>query len=138
MIDKWENYVEGDVNILDNIEENNIEKIFYSNIKNACLTDRFTVFKGDSSSVLLDLIKNGKKFNFIYVDGCHTLLESYTDLLLSFEILEKGGILAADDIPYNNENILNSPLEGAKYFLKKYEDKIKILNVFTKIININF
>jgi hypothetical protein len=46
--------------------------------------------------------------------------------------------LAADDIPYNNENILNSPLEGSKYFLKKYGDKIKISNVFTKIININF
>ena len=29
VIDKWENYVEGDVHILDNIEENNIVRFYY-------------------------------------------------------------------------------------------------------------
>ena len=67
-------------------------------------------------------------FDVIYVDGSHTLLDSYTDIVLSFELLNKNGVLIIDDVAFNSDDILNSPLDGIKYFAKKNEKRIKILH----------
>ena len=129
VIDMWEDYNEsgGVEGTVDKIKENHIEKIFYNNIEKSGLQHLFTVKKGNSFDVLLDLNKNNSKFDVIYVDGSHTLLDSYTDILLSFELLEKGGVLIIDDVPFNKGDIMNSPLEGVKYFVEKYGTRIRIL-----------
>ena len=129
VIDVWENYNEqgGVEGTVDKIKENNIEQIFYKNIERSELKHLFTIKKGNSFDVLLDLNKNNKKFDVIYVDGSHTLLDSYTDILLSFELLQKGGVMIIDDVPFNKGDMLNSPLEGVKYFVEKYGKRIRIL-----------
>jgi predicted O-methyltransferase YrrM len=129
VIDMWENYNEhgGVLGTVDKIKENHIEQIFQKNIQKSGLQHLFTVKKGNSFDVLLDLNKNNDKFDVIYVDGSHTLLDSYTDILLSFELLEKGGVLIIDDVPFNKGDIMNSPLEGVKYFVEKYGRRIRIL-----------
>ena len=129
VIDIWEDYNEvgGVLGTVDKIQENHIEQIFYNNIEKSGLKHLFTIKKGNSFNVLLDLNKSDSKFDVIYVDGSHTLLDSYTDILLSFELLEKGGVLIIDDVPFNKGDILNSPLEGVKYFVEKYWKNIKIL-----------
>jgi predicted O-methyltransferase YrrM len=130
-IDTWKNYSELSTNkdLLDKIEENNIEKIFYDNVEKSGFKDRFTPIKGDSFYILLDFIRNNKTFNFIYVDGNHRLLPSYLDIKLSFEILEKGGILVLDDVPYNLTNTLDSIFQGAKEFMENNQEKFKVLNI---------
>ena len=129
VIDMWEDYNEsgGVEGTVDKIKENHIEQIFYKNIEKSGLHHLFTVKKGNSFDVLLDLNKKNSKFDVIYVDGSHTLLDSYTDILLSFELLEKGGVLIIDDVPFNKEDSMNSPLEGVKYFVEKYGRRIRIL-----------
>lgn len=129
VVDIWENYNEvgGVSGTVDKIKENDIEQIFFKNIEISGLKHLFTVKKGNSFDVLLDLNKNNEKFDVIYVDGSHTLLDSYTDILLSFGLLEKGGVMMIDDVPFNKGDILNSPLEGVKYFVKKYGKRIRIL-----------
>jgi predicted O-methyltransferase YrrM len=129
VVDIWENYNEvgGVSGTVDKIKENDIERIFFKNIEISGLKHLFTVKKGNSFDVLLDLNKNNEKFDVIYVDGSHTLLDSYTDILLSFELLEKGGVMIIDDVPFNKGDILNSPLEGVKYFVEKYGKRILIL-----------
>ena len=129
VIDMWEDYNEsgGVEGTVDKIKENHIEQIFYNNIEKSGLQHLFTVKKGNSFNVLLDLNKKNSKFDVIYVDGSHTLLDSYTDILLSFELLEKGGVLIIDDVPFNKEDSMNSPLEGVKYFVEKYGRRIRIL-----------
>ena len=87
----------------------------------------FTIKKGNSFDVLLDLNKNNETFDVIYVDGSHSLLDSYTDIVLSFELLENGGVMIIDDVPFNKGDILNSPLEGVIYFVEKYGKRIRIL-----------
>ena len=131
VVDSWENYSEvgGVPENMDKIKENNIEQIFYNNIETSGLKDLFTVKKGDSFAVLVEFIKTNTSFDVIYVDGNHTLLTSYLDIKLSFEVLKKGGILIMDDVPFNKGDILNSPYEGVKYFLEQYAKKIKILFV---------
>ena len=133
VIDMWEDYNEYSnniqVDILRNIKQNNIEKIFQDNIQSVNMTDRITVLKGDSANILIDMLSSYKNyFDFIYVDGSHTLIDCYMDTVLSFNLLKKGGVLAIDDYFYNRNVILESPYEGVNHFLRKYDKYIKILS----------
>lgn len=56
------------------------------------------------------------------------LLDCYSDLVLAWIVLEKGGILAVDDYTYKFDcNLLDSPFEAVNHFLKRYEGKYTIL-----------
>jgi hypothetical protein len=74
------------------------------------------------------IIKNNVKMDFIYIDGSHLLLDCYADLILSWQILEKEGILVIDDYLYKKKNTLDSPYEAVNHFLKNYEGKYKLLD----------
>lgn len=50
-----------------------------------------------SDEGLLDLIKNGSKFNLIYVDGFHENLNPLIDICLSLQLLDGDGLLMIDD-----------------------------------------
>jgi predicted O-methyltransferase YrrM len=124
-LDKWSNYNE--LNNVMYINELEIEKSFYSNIIKEKLDNRIFGIKSNSTSKLIDFIKNDIKFDFIYIDGSHLLLECYSDLTLSWQILKNGGILVIDDFLFEMDSILNSPFEAVNYFLKLYESNYKIL-----------
>lgn len=132
-IDKWSNYIEGDalnkVEILNNMDELEVESSFYKNVALEGLTDRISGIKGDSYEVLFEMMKEGKMFDFIYIDGSHLSFDCYSDLMISWRLLEKGGLLAIDDYLYNAEGaVVNSPFEGVNHFLKKHQNEIKILH----------
>jgi predicted O-methyltransferase YrrM len=132
-IDRWSNYIEEErnkkVDILDNIDELQVESSFYKNVQVEGLTDRISGIKGDSYEVLFQMMKENKMFDFIYIDGSHLLLDCYSDLILSWKLLEKGGILAIDDYLYNKDQaVINSPFEAVNHFLNKFQKEIKILH----------
>ena len=124
-IDTWINYTEMERNksipSLSTIEESNIEEIFHDNVRKSNMTNRITPFKGDSLIVLIEFIKQNKKFDFIYVDGSHLCLDCYTDCVLSWQLLSNNGIMVIDDYLYKNyePDILGKPLEGVNHFLSK-------------------
>ena len=149
VIDNWIDYKEineCNENITEKIQQNNIEKYFYDNIKIKKLENRVKVFKGDSTENLIKIIKlnnenNGikaypvqgtgdklSKFDLIYVDGSHRLLDCYIDLILSWELLEKNGMMIIDDYLFNKDNILESPYEAVNQFLEKYKNKYTLLH----------
>lgn len=123
-IDKWEDYEE-DFELLRNIKINNIENIFNENVAKANLKDRIVVHKGDSTEVLLNM---SKEFDLIYVDGSHKCLDCYVDMILSFNLLKKGGLMIVDDVLYRKGDIINSPFEAVEHFINKYKDNIIIMN----------
>lgn len=125
-IDQWKKYNE--TKALESMDELKIEDSFYHNIDKAGLKGRVSVSKGDSAFVLMDMIKKDKKFDFIYVDGSHLALDCYLDMTLSYQLLEKGGMMVVDDYIYNLNNKLDSPYEGVNQFLKKYEGTYQLLN----------
>jgi predicted O-methyltransferase YrrM len=148
-IDSWKNYSEKtrentDIDILKNIEQLNVEQVFYQNVEKAGMKDRIKALKGDSSQILLNLIaespvthkdKNGVShmiwgFDFIYVDASHLCLDCFVDCLLSWKLLKKGGIMGIDDYMYNvgYRNVLEIPFEGVNRFLEKIEGQYKVLN----------
>ena len=127
-VDLWSSYNEN--GLLSNIENLEIESSFYKNIKTEGMNMRVFGIKGDSSKVLMDMVVKNNMYDFIYVDGSHLMLDCYLDLILSWKILNKGGILAIDDYTYNIDsgNKLDSPFEGVNHFLKKYENEYILLN----------
>jgi len=148
-IDSWKNYSEKtrqntDIDILKNIEELNVEQVFYQNIEKAGMKNRIKPFKGDSTDVLLQLVQespityrdnNGVShyiwgFDFIYVDASHKCLDCFVDCILSWKLLKKGGIMGIDDYMYNvgYRDILEIPFEGVNRFLEKIKGKYEIIN----------
>jgi len=124
-LDLWSNY---DENILlTNINNLKVKDSFHKNIKTAGLENRIKSIQSDSKTALIQFIKDGVKFDLIYVDGSHLLLDVYVDLVLSWEILEKGGYLIIDDYLYKYDDTLKSPFEAVNHFLKLYKDKYNIL-----------
>jgi len=135
-VDMWSNYDENDplragsaVSALKNMDELGVEASFYKNIKTEGLTERITGIKGDSYEVLFSMLKENREFDFIYVDGSHLLLDCYSDLILSWRLLAKGGMLAIDDYLYKADgSAIDSPFEGVNKFLKKHQSDIKIIH----------
>jgi hypothetical protein len=133
-IDKWSNYIENcnnnnTVEMLNNIDELKVEASFYKNIEVEGLKERIHGIKADSYEVLFEMMKENKMFDFIYVDGSHLSFDCYSDLMISWRLLEKGGILAIDDYLYNTQGaVVDSPFEGINHFLKKHDKEIKILH----------
>jgi cephalosporin hydroxylase len=141
-IDKWSNYDEDGINILQNMEQNNIEKSFHQNIKMSNMENRINSIKGDSSDVLLELLQQQnqqnqqnqqqQKFDIIYVDGSHKCLDVVLDLFLSWKLLRVGGLMIIDDYLYNINKVKDLPMEypyeAVNHFLKRYENKYKLLD----------
>ena len=78
--------------------------------------------------IKLNNINKLEKFDIVYVDGSHRLVDCYTDLILSWELLEHNGMMIIDDYLFNKQNILESPYEAINEFLKKYNNEFTILH----------
>jgi predicted O-methyltransferase YrrM len=131
-IDRWENYSEENIDILQNMEKNDIENVFYRNIKVAGLEHRIKGIKGRSSDVLIELVIEKMQYDFIYVDGSHKCLDVYLDLFLAWQLLKKGGVMAIDDYMYHVDKIKEMPYEypyeAVNYFLKSITGKYFIID----------
>jgi hypothetical protein len=125
-IDPWVKYDEN--GLLQKMGDLKVEESFYHNVEVAKLTERVKVRKGESSNILIEMIKNGEMFDFIYVDGSHLMLDCHVDLILSFQVLEKGGMMVIDDYLYNLDKPLESPFEGVNRFLIKMNGRYQVLN----------
>jgi cephalosporin hydroxylase len=132
-IDSWKNYEEENLSQLRNIQENNIEQVFYQNIQKAGMSERVKALKGDSVDRLLKLIEKKESFDFIYVDGSHTCLDCYTDMVLAWKLLVSGGVMAVDDVMYHYEKVLAGdllgyPLKGKEHFMTKYAGQYDVIS----------
>lgn len=131
VIDIWKNYEESGSVV--KVEEMGIFEAFLKNIYLAKISDRVRIRKGDSANMLQRLLREGESFDFIYVDGCNRLFETYTDCILSWFMLKKGGIMVIDDYlyEYNNELISNleKPKEAIDHFLKKKKEEYNLLSM---------
>ncbi len=110
-----------------------IKKGFLENTKN--YRDRINLIEGDSNEILLKFVEKGEKFDFIYVDGSHKLLDAHYDALLAFQCLKQNGVLAIDDYLWNLEinNKLEIPFLGLRHFLEKYKNNYNIIDIEYRI-----
>lgn len=68
------------------------------------------------------------RYNFIYIDGDHTALQTALDGLNAFRLLEPGGVMAFDDYGwhYGGEPFLE-PQRGVDAFLAVCQDKVTVI-----------
>ena len=73
-----------------------------------------------------EFFENKKKFNLIYIDGCHELEFIKNDMENSFACLEKNGIMWMDDYEGGNApNFCKIPMDN---FLKKYNGQYEVIH----------
>lgn len=96
---------------------------------------RIRAIQGRSFDVLMDLYKAGEKFDFIYVDGAHDAISVNSDLVLSFPMLNVGGLFYCDDYywgfnekhfngKYYKNFVFDTPKIGIDSFVSVYADKL--------------
>jgi predicted O-methyltransferase YrrM len=131
-VDRWEDYIEFNAELLNNMISNNVEDAFKNNMNVSGLEERIKGIKGDSLKVLLEFIKKGEQFDLIYLDGSHRCLDVCLDLFLSWQLLKNGGVFAIDDYMYHwdkvKEQPYDYPFEAVNDFLKKCEKEYTILS----------
>jgi len=115
-IDKWNDSIEFKV-----------EESFHKNINTSGLQDRIKAIKGDSVDILIEMVKSQTNFDFIYVDASRIIEEFYIDLVLSFTILNLGGVMAFHPISDNQ------PIDTYKTGILNFDNRFH--NKFTIIIN---
>jgi predicted O-methyltransferase YrrM len=71
------------------------EAQFDSNL--AAFADRVEKIKGSSTVVLPALGISGRRFDLAYVDGSHMAADVYSDAVLTWPMMESGGIVIFDD-----------------------------------------
>ncbi len=134
-VDRWKNYSEGregDAVMLKQIEERNVEALFWKNVATAGMGARIGGLKGDSADVLLGLVERGERFDFVYVDGSHKCIDCYADMMLGWRLLKAGGVMAVDDYMYHWDRVeagevLEYPLRGVDWFLEKRKGEYRVL-----------
>ena len=85
------------------------------------------IIKKNSYDALCELNANNQSYDLIFIDGGHTALQCLSDIILSFNLLNKNGILVIDDYLLTGDR-LNTPKLGIDIFNILYADRIKLLH----------
>ncbi len=105
------------------------ERIFDENVVKMNVQDRVRKIKGDSRRVLTGMTE---MFDFIYIDGSHACLDVMIDMVNGWRLLNKGGIMAMDDVLWMQENIRESPLSvpyhSVMHFLEAFNGEYILLH----------
>jgi predicted O-methyltransferase YrrM len=102
--------------------QNNEESNFDYNISVCNHSEKVTVHKVTSDDFFKTVAAGDKKYNFIYIDGCHEPEFIKRDMENSFGALEENGIMWMDDYcggdGIRNKNAMNAFLDA---YIGRYE-----------------
>lgn len=87
-------------------------------------------YQGKSSYYIQHLACNERTYQIIYVDGSHMAPDVLTDIILSWDLLHKGGVMFLDDYlwPGSDTNELHRPKIAIDAFLAIYAEQLKVLH----------
>lgn len=121
-VDTWNG---SDEKLHEDIDFHEVEKIYDYRFK-----DNPKVFKHKMTSDKFFQKISGNKYNFIYIDGDHTALQTALDGLNAFKLLDSGGIMVFDDYEWIcNGNPFLEPKRGIDGFLSICKDNYEILKI---------
>lgn len=112
-----------------------VYELFLNNIGSDI--NKCQIIKGISFEELIKLnVSNISLYDFIYIDGGHTMKDVIQDIILSFRLLKSGGVMAMDDYLWGSEiDSPSNPLPqhlrpqfAIDCFLVAYKDEYKLLH----------
>ena len=103
-----------------------MDKIF-ENFKNN-VGNRVKYIKGHSHDILMDMITENCKFDFIYVDGSHMARDVLFDAILADRLLVPEGIMLFDDY-LGGENFpeIERVKKGFDFFYSNYKSRYDMI-----------
>lgn len=112
-----------------NNEDRSLETRFRTNVNEVKkLGQTINVMADLSFYALAELIVQKQQYDFIYVDGSHTAEESLADIIMSFGLLKKGGVMILDDYLWDHPTEhLDRPKMSIDSFINMFIRKIDIL-----------
>lgn len=131
-VDPWEGSVDIPpalmLGVEDRFDKNTAEALSKSS------TTSLTKYKMRSSQALPMLLSQGRRFDFIYVDGSHTAPDVLCDAVDCFRLLREGGALIFDDYvwamePPGEQDLINMPKPAIDAFVNLNRRKIKLLHI---------
>lgn len=112
-----------------------VQQNFVHNL-NECKYKNVSYIQKHSQDGLIDLINQSVKAELIYIDGDHKASEVLTDLVLSWKLLEVGGIILCDDTTtwrYTDKNGTQSAQMSVRMavemFIQCNWHKLKVLSL---------
>lgn len=98
--------------------------------------DKVITIRDTSSSALLKPEVRDKKYNFIYIDGCHESKEVLEDAVLCWELLSDRGIMIFDDYGWGShiDDVTLKPKVAIEGFINAYRRKLEILQVDYQVV----
>lgn len=108
-----------------NIDMTNISSSFIENVQKHL--DRITIEMGLSQEILRNYGFVGK-FDFAYVDGSHTSWSVLEDIMLTWRLIKKGGIMTCDDYNWRRKlPIIQKPHKAIDAFLECFEGQYNLI-----------
>jgi predicted O-methyltransferase YrrM len=97
--------------------------------------DRIAKLVMPSASALPRLEQAGARFDLIYIDGSHRLMDVYRDSTLCWPLLKSGGILIWDDYEWTKPGReLDRPKPAINHFLRQHASELVELHRGYQII----
>ena len=105
----------------ESLDFNSVESYYDSRFNDTCI-HKYKMTSDDYFA------SNKSQFNFIYIDGDHTALQTSLDGLNAFRLLESGGVMAFDDYLWNyNGNRFLEPKRGVDGLLEVCKDQYTVI-----------
>lgn len=107
----------------------NMYEIFKKNVLESDYGAKVTLFNTSSKEALLSDSVRKNKYDIIYVDGDHHAAAVMADAVLSFDLLNRGGIMVFDDFMGGGDEMLtpNQPHIGVIGFVNAYAPFLDII-----------
>lgn len=95
----------------------------------AAFAGRVEKVKGSSTSVLPEFGISGRRFDLAYIDGSHMAADVYRDAVLTWSLMDPGGIVIFDDYEWEMmEDERERPKLGIDTFLRTIEGRYRELH----------
>jgi predicted O-methyltransferase YrrM len=103
------------------------EALFRSNLAEFEYKDNIEFINQTSHDALIDLYNRGVRADLIYIDGDHRANAVLEDLVLSYNLLNPGGIILCDDcVAWRHERLQDNPKLAVDAFIACYWDKMAV------------
>ena len=102
-----------------------LEQRFDANVR--AFAKRVEKIRANSAHALAQLGVNKRRFDIAYIDGGHRAAEVYTDAVMTWPLMNRGGMMIFDDYQWREmPERLDNPGPGIDAFLKSIEGQHRV------------
>lgn len=98
---------------------------FFHNLEKCTYRNKLTFNQITSDEYFEKIITDNIKFNLIYIDGNHDVEFIYRDMVNSFKVLEKRGIMWMDDYRGGNNDDIKNTMDR---FVNEYKSECQVIH----------